>query len=144
MNWHSFSLVYILLRQLVKLAQHIASTPLIRGKVYGSYKCRSKNSSIAVVELNGEVRPARINFFARVSALIDDTPVVHLLVCLSWFMHHVQKDVCGKPVTIWEHNIFEHELCNFLPVQHIKCRTVTLVDKLDDTFGNVLFVSPYE
>ena len=120
------------------------STAVIRGKVYGSYKSRSKNSSIAVVELNGEVCPARINFFARVSALIDDTPVVHLLVCLSWFMHHVQKDVCGKPVTIWEHNIFEHELCSFLPVQHIKCRTVTLVDKLDDTFGNVLFVSPYE
>ncbi len=52
------------------------------------------------------------------------------------------KDVCGKPVTVWECDLFD--LSSFLLVQNIKCRTVSLVDKLDDVYGNVLFISPYE
>ena len=111
------------------------------GKVYGSHKSRSNSSSIILAELNAETRPARINYFAKVSTLVDGTHHNHIVVCLSWFKCHVQKNLCGKPVTIWEHNLFD--LCNFLPVQNIVCRTVSLVDKLDNVFGNVLFVSPY-
>ena len=112
------------------------------GKVYGSYKSRSQTSSVILAENNGETRPARINYFARVSTLVEETYYSHIVLCLSWFKGHAQKNLCGKPVTIWEHDLFD--MCNFLPVQQILCRTVTLVDKLDDVYGNVLFVSPYD
>ena len=48
----------------------------------------------------------------------------------------------GKPATVWEHDSFE--LCNFIPIEKSNSRTVSLVDNLDDVFGNVLFVSPYQ
>ena len=118
------------------------STVVKGGKAFGNFKSRSKNSSIILAELNGESRPARINYFAKVSTLIDGTSDTPILVCLSWFKNHVQKMVCGKPVTVWEHDSFE--LCNFIPIEKISSRTVSLVDKLDDVFGNVLFVSPYQ
>ena len=113
----------------------------IGGNVYGSHKSRSKNSSVVLARLNGDTRPARIEYISKVSVSVDDDQHSHIVVCLCWFKCHVQKNKCGKPVTVWEHNLFD--LCNFLPVQQIVCRTVTLIDKLDDVFGNVLFVSPY-
>ena len=118
------------------------SSVVMGGKAFGSFKSRSKSSSIIFAELNGESRTARINYFAKVYTLIDGTSDIHILVCLSWYKHHVQKMVCGKPVTVWEHDLFD--LCNYIPVQQIKSRTVSLVDKLDDVFGSVLFVSPYQ
>ena len=102
----------------------------------------SKNASTILAKLNGEVRPARINYFAKVTIMLNDSPMVHVLISVSWFMHHINKDVCGKPVTVWEHDLFD--LYSFIRVEDIECRTVSLVDKLDDTYGNVLFVSPYE
>ena len=65
---------------------------------------------------------------------------MHSLVRLCWFKEHVKKDVCGKPVTVWEHDIFETH--NFRQISHIKAKTVSLVEKLDDTYDTVLFVSP--
>ena len=67
-----------------------------------------------------------------------------MLVSLSWFQRHEQQHSSGKPVTIWEYDLF----CNagifrFIPVQLIISRTVTLVDKMDEHSGRVLFVSPY-
>ena len=118
------------------------STVVKGGKAFGNFKSRSKNSSIIFAELNGESRPARINYFAKVSTFIDGTSDIHILVCLSWYKNHAQKMACGKPVTVWEHDSFE--LCNFIPIAQIKSRAVSLVDKLDDVFGNVLFVSPYQ
>ena len=111
------------------------------GKAFANFKSRSKNSSNILAEINDESRQARINYSAKVSTLIDgisDTPGV---VCLSWFKSHVQKMVCGKPVTVWEHDLFE--LCNFIPIKKTNSRTVSLVDELDDVFSNVLFVSRY-
>ena len=115
---------------------------IIKGKLYGSSKSRAKNSSVVLADLNGEVCPARINFFAKVSAVINNDSNNFVLVHLSWFRHHPQKNACGKPVTVWEHDDFE--LSSFSSMHHIKCRTVSLVDKLDDICGTVLFVSPYE
>lgn len=113
----------------------------VNGKTLGSYKSRSKNSSIVLADYNDEVRPGRINFFAVVSVLFNGSLLNPVLVCLSWFKHHEQKDACGKPVTIWEHNLFDSS--SFLFISAVKCRTVSLVDKLDDNHGKVLFVSPY-
>ena len=64
------------------------------------------------------------------------------LVSLSWFKTHPQKHKCGKPVTIWEKDLFDE--CNFIPVEDIICRTVTLIDNLNERIGKILFVSPYD
>lgn len=69
----------------------------VNGTTLGSFKSRSKSSSIVLAEYNDEVRPGRINFFAVVS---NGTVYNPTLVCLSWFKHHEEKDACGKPVTI--------------------------------------------
>lgn len=62
----------------------------------------------------------------------------HLLVSLSWFQHH---EGVGKPVTVWEFcDVGFHA---FIPAQFIIQKTISLVDKLYDLNGKVLFVSPY-
>ena len=114
----------------------------IRGNIFGSYKSRSKNSSIVIAAYGGDFRPARINYFAKVSVSDNGVAHSHIVVSLSWFKQHIKKDICGKPVTVWEHDLFDFNGFSF--VQSIKCKTVSLVDKLDDIYGNVLFVSPYE
>ena len=49
----------------------------------------------------------------------------------------------GKPITVWEHDLFElYGIYNILPVQFIKCRTVSLVDKVSETNLNALLVCP--
>ena len=113
----------------------------IQGNVYGSYKSRSRNLSIILAELGAETRPARINYFAKVASLVDGVHCNHVVVYLSWFKHHAQKNKCGKPVTIWEYDLFDEH--GFIPIEHIVCRTVSLIDELDDLVGKVLFVSPY-
>ena len=62
-------------------------------------------------------------------------------VSFSCFKTHPQKHKCGKRATIWEKDLFYKY--NFIPVQDIICRTVTLIDNLNERVGNVLFVLPY-
>ena len=114
---------------------------IINGKTLGSFKSISKSSSIVLAEYKDEKRPGRISFFAVVSVLSNGNLYNPTLVCLSWFKHHEQRDACGKPVTIWKHNLFGSS--SFLLLSAVKCRTVSLVDNLDDMHGKVLFVSPY-
>ena len=57
-------------------------------------------------------------------------------------MNHSQKNDCGKPITIWEHNLFESS--TYIYPKDIKCKTISLIDKLNDTYGTVLFISPYQ
>ena len=119
-------------------------TLTINGQLFGSYKSRSKSSSIILAKLNEEIRPARINFFARHNAIIDGTSITHVLVSLSWFQRHRNNHCLGKPVTVWEYDLFcDPGIFSFLPVQFIISKTVSLIDKLDGHSGKVLFVSPY-
>ena len=118
------------------------SSILLGGKILGSFNSRSTNTSIIFAELYEEDRPAKIKYFAKVSVVVDGILKIHVLASLQWFNNHPQKNICGKPVTVWESDVFH--LCNFLPVHCIKSRSISLVDKLDDTYGDVLFVSPYE
>ena len=119
----------------------------------GSYKSRSRSSSIVIAEWNvrllgvepkdgenNEKRPVRINYFAKHTPHVGTTPHTHILVHVSWFNSHPQKFTCGKPVTIWEHDIFE--LHNVIPIQLLCSRTVSLVDKLSEYHGHALLVSP--
>ena len=106
--------------------------------MYGSNRSRSKNSSIIFADLRGEIRPATITFFDKVLLTVDGIHLQTMFVALNWFKNHPQEYECGKPVTISEHDLFYE--CNYLPVNKILRRTVTLVDKLNDTTGN----APYE
>ena len=117
------------------------ATMTIKGIVYGSSEGRVRNTSVVIAELDTEARPARINYFAKVSVVVDENPCSIIMVSLNFFKEHPDKDICGKPVTIWECDIFDS--CIISPIDVIKCRTISLVDKLTNAIGNVLFVSPY-
>ena len=68
----------------------------------------------------------------------------HLLLSLNWFQHHEKQNCVGTPVTVWEYDLFcDADVYSFIPVQHVVCKTVSLVDKLDSHSGRVLFVSLY-
>ena len=120
------------------------STINIKGKTYGSFTSRSKNASIVLVNMNEEAhdQPAKLHFFAKIAVILNSVSQFHILAYLSFFKHHPEKEYCGKPVTIWDCDSFERS--QFVSIQNIKCRTVSLIDKLNDVYGNVLFISPYE
>ena len=65
----------------------------LRGKVHGSYRRRSKNSSIVFADLRGETRPARINFFACVSVKVNEVLSKVIVVSLNWFKSHPLKEI---------------------------------------------------
>ena len=73
--------------------------------------------------------------------VVDNVSQFHILVYLSCFKYHQEKDLCGKPVTIWDCDFFEPS--QYVSIENIECRTVSLIDKLNDGYGNVLFISPY-
>lgn len=60
---------------------------------------------------DGEDRPVRINHFAVHTFPLSDIAcdVKMILFSASWFKFHPNKDSCGKPVTIWECDIFESQ-----------------------------------
>ena len=58
--------------------------------------------------------------------------IKHMLTNLSWFLYHPKKNVFGKPITVWYNNLFEPcGVHTIVPVQLVKCRLVSVVDKLD-------------
>ncbi len=121
------------------------------GKQVGSHNSRSRNSSVVMCQcdsffpassITGPDRPARINYFAKHSVLVHEKLRTHLLFSASFFKIHPRRTDLGQPLSIWECDIFESSGISLLPVQFIKCRTVSLVDFLNDSYGNVLFVVP--
>ena len=50
-------------------------TVTINDQVYGSYKSRAKSSSIILAKLSNEIRPARINYFAKHNARGSPQPI---------------------------------------------------------------------
>ena len=83
----------------------------------------------------------RINSFCKHTILLDGETKVHLLVSLSWYKYHLKHAECGKPVTIWYHDLFESVgIHSLLPVHFLVSRSVCLLDKLDDE--SVLFLCP--
>ena len=115
------------------------STININGKGYGGSTSIAKTSNILIVEVKNELRPAKIHYFATVSALINSLPKNHVLVYLSCYKHHLEKEICGNPFTVWESDFFEPS--QFVQVES---KTVCLVEKLNDAYRNVLFVSTYD
>lgn len=119
-------------------------TVTINNKVFGSYRSRSKHSSIILAKLNNEIRQARIKFFTEHNVIIKNEPISHLLVSLNWFQRHENQHDFGKPVPVCEHDLFcDPGEFGFIPVELILNRAVSLVDKLNERSGCVLFVSPF-
>ena len=88
-----------------------------------------------------QYRPVCINFFVQQSIQVGEQTYTPYLFSVSWFKISSDKNIFGKPVTIWECDIFDNMAPSILPVQLIKSRTVSLVDKLS-TGATVLFVTP--
>ena len=103
------------------------TTLKLNRKQLGSHRIRSSSSSVVMVSWNyklfgpsmcttssvqssedGEDRPVRINYFAVHTCTLCETArdVKIILFSASWFKFHPNKDSCGKPVTIWECDIF--------------------------------------
>ena len=115
-------------------------------KQLGSHKSRSSSSSIVIASWNQQIfqsistpvpecedRPARINYFVKHSIKVCGNVHTHVVFHASWFQFNSQMNRYGKPITIWEHNIFEIQGCySIIPVQFIKYRTVSIVDKVDN------------
>ena len=134
----------------------------INEKQLGSSRTRSATSSIVLIEFNSflfnlstpstststattttvitEQRPVRINYFAAHSIKVNGEDQPNILVCVSWFQKHPLKDSCGKPLTVWEHDIFETGFLTLVPVRYIKCRTISLVDTVG--ISDALIVCP--
>ena len=131
------------------------SSVLYADTVLGSNQSRSHSSSIVMAEWNSrllgppsesdhELRPVKINFFLKHSLNISGVFHTHLLASVSWFKHHPQKNFCGKPLPVWEPDIYEvHGVHSIIPIQLIKMKTVSLIGTLTVHPGSVLFVSPF-
>ena len=105
----------------------------VYGKVLGSYTCRSAASSVVMAVRNPVTaeRPAQVNYFARHTVTIADTQHTFLLFRASWYKLHRNKDAYGKPITVWESDIYElPDSRSIVPIQFITSRTVSLTDKL--------------
>ena len=103
------------------------------GKVLGSYTCRSAASSVVMAMRNPVTaeRPAQVNYFARHTVTIANTQHTFLLFRASWYKPHRNKDAYGKPITVWESDIYElPDSRSIVPIQFITSRTVSLIDKL--------------
>ena len=129
-------------------------------KQLGSFKTRMSSSSVVIAEwdtrllgpccladnISADVvsRAARIDYFCKHVVTIGDQSKTHMLVHLSWFLYHPQHAEAGKPITIWYNNLFEPSgIYTLVPVQFVKSRAVSTVDKLNDHDSlSVLFVIP--
>ena len=125
------------------------STMKVTYKRLGSSSNISSNASIVLVLWatdpsfsDVEKRPAQINYFVKHAIEIDNVQYSLISVCVSWFKEHLHNSHYGNPVTVWEPDVFETTFSyDLLPVNFIACRTVSLIDEIDD-LGNALFVVP--
>ena len=51
------------------------------------------------------------------------------------------KDSLGKPVSVWECDIFESTGFSLIPIEFIVCHTISLIDTMDDG-SHALLVCP--
>ena len=127
--------------------------------ILGGYRSRSSASCIVMAIWDSayfraphehtstsvkEHRPARINFFIKHTISIRGKFATHLLVCLSWYKHHPLQNHYGKPLSVWECDLFEVPgIYSYVPVHFIISRTASLVDKINEYDPSVLFIVPF-
>lgn len=116
----------------------------INGKQIGTQKSRFSSSSLvmAMQKPEAEERPVAVKYFAKHTVSFKEVSYTFLLFYGWWHKPHAEKNLLGKPVTVWESDIYESDDCySVIPVQAIKRRTISLVDKIS-TGETVLFVCP--
>ena len=118
---------------------------LVRGKQLGSYRSRTASSTVMVswdtnllgtcsggASANIISRAARVNYFCKHSVTFDGVNRTHVLANFLSFLYHPKHTVLGKPTTVWHNDLFEPcGIHTLVPVQLVKCRAVSLIDKLD-------------
>ena len=84
---------------------------------------------------------ARKNYFASHTISIQSQPNTVVLFSASFFKTHSSKHASGKPITVWECDLFEpNGMYSVLPVQFSKRIAISLTDKVNG--ANVLLVYP--
>lgn len=127
----------------------------INHKQIGCYNSRSSNSSTVLAVWNHDLfgtphpdhqpfehRPVRIHHFAQHFFHVNGQSQSQIFVSVSWYKMHQGNESAGKPITVWECDIFESSNHNLIPVEFIICRTVSLVDKFGVTGAHALLVCP--
>lgn len=79
------------------------------GKQIGAHKSRSNSSSLVMALRNQKERPATIKYLAKHAPTIKSTRYTFLLFYCWWYKSRADKDLFGKPVTVWESNIFKQD-----------------------------------
>ena len=131
----------------------------IQDKQIGSYQSRSRPSSIVMANWNSDLfehilaaeleepeqtshsnllKPARVNYFLLHDVVINDTPITHLFVSLSWYKCHSRGNSLGKPLSLWCGNSFELQC--YAPVQFLKHRTVSHI--IHETNAVLIIICP--
>ena len=132
------------------------SSALINGWRLGSHKSRSASSCIVMVTWDNDVfgptqstesdierstditRAVRINHFCKHSININGQ---NNTASLSWYKYHPSNSTLGKPITVWYSDLFESfGTQSLVPVHMIKCRSVSLISKLEGE--SAIFVCP--
>lgn len=111
------------------------------GKSIGACKSRSISSSLvmATQKQGMEERPATVKYFSKHTVTIQCIRYTFLLFYCWWYKPRADKDIFGKPVTVWESDIYEFD--DRYSVQLITHRTVSLFDKISSG-ETVLLVCP--
>ena len=133
----------------------------VNGKTVGSYRNIRHTSQVVIAKwvlalfrrdtqalqtpcTDLEYQPAKANFIARHAAIVSGTTVIHILFSVLWFKPHPHMNRCGKPITIWENDVFELSgISSMIPIQLIQSRAVYLVDKPTPFETSALYVCPY-
>ena len=118
----------------------------VNGKTVGSYRNIRHTSQVVIAKwvfalfqrdtqalqtpcTDLEYRPA--NFIARHAATVSGTTVIHILFSASWFKPHPHMNWCGKPITIWENDVFELSgISSMIPIQLIQRLFILLISQL--------------
>ena len=118
-------------------------------ELYGSHNTRTTRSSYVLGRWcgrNGKIdttslRPGRVSFYLKHSILHCGVFKPHYFAFVLWYEEHPSKELLGKPIEIWCHDIFEAlGPASFLPVQRIYSKFVAGTDEIDQE--TLLFVIP--
>ena len=108
--------------------------------LYGNFITQFEDSD----HPNNRFRPAKIHYFIRENINSENNESIDCTFAyVSWCLPHESKNVIGKPVEIWHHNLFEHAgIHSFVPIKLIKCRCGYYVMKINGE--PVLLIVPLE
>lgn len=105
----------------------------VSDEIYGSHNTRTNRSSYILARWcgrNGRIdttclRPAHVIFYIKHSVIYQGSFVPHYFAFVQWFEQHPTRNLVGKPVELWCHDIYEQlGPASFLPVQRIQSKFV--------------------